>query len=768
MLLNTYILHDFLEGRLPNIPTLCADLSRIGLEVESATPFELPERVVVGKVLECTKHPNATKLSVCQIDVGSEVLQIVCGARNVQAGQFVAVALVGAYLNACNLHIQTSTLRGVESFGMICSSTELGLPKLNEGILILDSSLNRDDALVLGMPLRNLSFFQGMLLDIALTPNRGDCLSVLGIARELSALYRLPLKNPPKLSETALSNPPKLPASLPPCALGYALLDLDASFLPLEITLTLALQRSLQTNMVSNLLEYTTYLSGVLLHAYSYESLEVCVDTEGFVRVEHASQTLATIGVTPSAPPATSPFLLEASFINPTHLCQSLHRHPQGSATHALIYRSKRGSNPEVQVGLAWLSVLLTRFYPGATLRPDTPISTLTPTRIALNVEEIAQILGVHVQAVRIKEILEDLNFKVCIQDTRLEIQVPLFRHDIATPQDVAEEILRFMGLEQIPKQALIISEVNHANTHYTRYKFERTLASRALALQFKEVVHYLFAKKEKLEALGYPTLKESLDLLNPINHDLNTLRTSLVPGLLEACARNKNLGFKSIALFELGSIYNTDREERSSLAFLASGFRKSPHYPHPKGIAWDFYSFSSALSSILGRFELDPLTQKQRDKYPYLTTTYHPYQSAWILQRGCRIGILGAVNPILAQQDDLLEGFVAEVDSALLRSKSYRAQGFSKLPTSFRDLTILVDENCLFASLKRSLEQAQIPYLKEIFPLDIYPEEKGQIALSMRLKIQSQEPLTDARLQEIVQHALSVLEQHFGARLKR
>uniref|UniRef100_UPI003988C292 YtpR family tRNA-binding protein n=1 Tax=Helicobacter felis TaxID=214 RepID=UPI003988C292 len=206
MLLNTYILQDFLEGALPSVSTLCADLSRIGLEVESVTPFNLPAQVVVGKILECIKHPNAEKLSVCQVDNGKEILQIVCGARNVKAGQLVALALMGARLPGLN--IQASNLRGVESFGMLCSSVELGLPKLYEGILILDSSLNKDQPLKLGTPLKDLPFFTGTLLDIALTPNRGDCLSVLGVARELSALYKLHLKTPPKLSYSLLEAPP--------------------------------------------------------------------------------------------------------------------------------------------------------------------------------------------------------------------------------------------------------------------------------------------------------------------------------------------------------------------------------------------------------------------------------------------------------------------------------------------------------------------------------------------------------------------------------
>ncbi|WP_205588328.1 YtpR family tRNA-binding protein [Helicobacter vulpis] len=766
MLLNTYALHDFLEGSLPDVPTLCADLSRIGLEVEGVMPFELSEWVVVGKVLECAQHPNATKLSVCQVDVGSEVLQIVCGAANVGAGQFVAVALMGAHLQACNLDIQMSTLRGVESFGMLCSSTELGLPKLYEGILILDSSVNRDRALVLGTPLKDLPFFKGALLDIALTPNRGDCLSVLGIARELGALYPLCLKSPPQpISHASLEI--SLPPLLPPCALSYALLDGDTPVTPLEIALTLAWQHSLHPSPLENLLEYAAYLSGVILHAYPFGPLEVGVSTEGFLHAKQASQTLANIGVTPPKPPRTSPCLIEASFIDPAYLCRCLHKHPQEHASLSLTYKTKRGSHPKVQEGLAWLAALLARFYPNATLQLGPSSHSLNPIRITLDIEDIAQILGLHVDGARVQEILTRLGFGVWAQGARLEIQVPSHRHDIATIQDVAEEVLRFVGLEHIPKQTLALSELSDTNPHYTRYKFERALISRALALQFKEVVHYLFAKKAFLHGLGYPTLPQELDLLNPINNDLNTLRTSLIPGLLQACARNKNLGFKSIALLELGSVYTPQREERSTLALLASGLKSLPHYPHPKGQAWDFYAFARAISSVIGAFDLEPITQEHAQENPYLNTTYHPYQSAWMVQEGQKIGVLGALNPLLVQKEDLLEGFIAEIDCTHLHPKPYKAQEFSKLPTSFRDLTLLIDNNHPFSALKTSLLKAQIPHLKEVFPLDIYTENADQIALSVRLKIQSEESLTDAQLQSVTQQALSVLERDFNAKLK-
>ncbi|WP_199769190.1 YtpR family tRNA-binding protein [Helicobacter cynogastricus] len=767
MLLNTYILQDFLEGDLPDVSALCTDLSRVGLEVEGVHFFDLPQEVVIAQVISKEPHPNAQKLSICQVDRGGEILQIVCGAKNVCAGQFVALALPGAHLSACSLNIQPSTLRGVESFGMLCSSVELGLPKLYEGILILDSSLNRDEPLKLGTLLKDLPFFKGALLEIALTPNRGDCLSALGIAREISALYALRLKKPPKLSCSSLKTSPTLPASLPPCALGYATLELEEHTLPLEIALTLALQHNLQESLIANLLEYATYLSGVILQAYPNVSLEVRMSSEGFLYTQHANKTLATIGVSsPPNPPQISPYLLEASFIEPGHLCQSLHKQPQ-ETTLALIHRTQRGSNPQVQEGLEWLALLLARFYPKASLQTSASISTLVPQALQITPQEITQVLGMQVDLERVCAILEGLGFGVEVVGDALTLHIPPYRHDIEGVHDIAEEILRFVGIDNAPKALLHTTETNNANPHYARYRFERALATKALALGFKEVAHYLFAKKEYLEVLGYPTLQENLDLLNPINADMSTLRTSLIPGLLQAVARNKNLGFKSIALFELGSVYNAQREESQSLAFLTTTLKTLPHYPHPKGQIWDFYAFAHALSSVIGAFELEPIMQEQTQEHAYLKIVYHPYQSAWLIQEGRRIGVLGAINPVLVQKEDLLEGFIAEIDRTALQQKPYQAQSFSKLPTSFRDLTLIVDKNCSFSALKQCLLGARIAHLKEVFPLDIYTENSEQIALSLRLKIQSQESLTDTQLQAITQQALGVLEHDFKAKLK-
>ncbi|WP_221280051.1 YtpR family tRNA-binding protein [Helicobacter gastrocanis] len=763
MLLHTAHLAYFLDTAGLSIPTLCADLSRIGLEVEEQHPFNLPEKVVVAKVLSKEKHPNAEKLSVCQVDDGTEVLQIVCGAKNVEAGQFVALALEGAHLPACDLTIKPSTLRGVESFGMLCSALELGLPKLEEGILVLDESINADKPLKLGTPLRELAFFAGTLLDIGLTPNRGDCASVLGVAREISALYGLPLKTP----STPVPNkkpPLELKQSQEHLALAYAHFSAPSLHLPLEMRLSLASQNTLSPSPLDNLLAYVTHLSGVILHAYPDTPLEIKEDKLGFVKAYSQGVELSNIAFNPPKSTGLNA-LLEASFLDPTYTATRLSTHAP-EHTPALTQRTTRGSEVQVLLGLRLLQEVLPTLNAPA-LEIESFYSGLGARCIEFHLTDITNLLGLELGADQVKDILESLGFSVQVQGEHFSVQVPLFRHDIAQIADIAEEVLRFVGIENIPSVLLELNEQTSHNPHYTRYCFEHTLATKALSLGFKEVVHYLFAKKEHLEQLGYPTLKDPLDLQNPINSDLNTLRTSLIPGLLQAVAHNKNLGFKSVALFELGSVYNADRLESQQWAFVASGLKSPPHYPHPKGVVWDFYSFATALSQIVGSFNLQAISPTEQEAQPYLSTTYHPYASAWLIVGGQKVGVIGAINPILVQERDLLEGFIAEIQGNALSPKPYKAKGFSKLPTSFRDLTLILDKDCHFSTLQEVLMQANIPHLQEVIALDLYAENANQNALSVRLKIQSNTALTDHELQEVVQQALGVLETRLEAKLK-
>ncbi len=747
-----------------DIAKLCEDLSRLGLEVESCIPCIAPKNVVVGKVLEKAPHKNAEKLSVCQVGVGKEVLQIVCGAKNVAPNQFVPVALNGALIGSTT--IAKTELRGVESHGMICSSIELGFPKINDGILELDESVGE---LVLGKELNEYAPFNTHVLEISLTPNRGDCLSVLGIAREISAFYNTPLKPIKALNFTPKSDLITLSAGENiESHLAYYLICNHSLKTPLNVKLSLAHNNALSENDLNNFIEFSTHFSGVILNAYSLNKtpmdLSVKNDENNLESVYINHQKRSTIAIKHQDQKDLSEcLLLEASYIDPISLSLKLHalKDKTLQKDNALIYRSARGSNPNLSDGLNFLSAHLK----ATILESKQTEHSLKDRTLKFQLEDITEILGLAVEKEKIQSILKNLGFKVSVKEPNskpqiLEVIAPNFRHDIKTIQDIAEEILRFVGIDHLISKPLHCVSSKNSNPHYETHRFFENLKHKALACGFKEVIHYVFYSKEKQQKLGFEVLEDPLELQNPITTDLNTLRTSLVCGLLDASLRNKNLGFKSIALYEKGSVYNAKREEVQKLGFLVSGLQKKESYPDAKGKAWDFYSFAECVSKVIGDFSLEKLTTQ--------TPINHPYQSAKIIQNNEVIGVIAKIHPKVIQELDLFESYYADIDASKLKRPAMLLKPFSIYPSSVRDLTLIIDENTAFSRIKKALKNAQIPNLSEILPLDIFKESDNAIALSVRCVIHSLEKtLNDEEVNSAVQKVLEILEKEFNARLK-
>ncbi|TPH71968.1 phenylalanine--tRNA ligase subunit beta [Helicobacter pylori] len=747
-----------------DVAKLCENLSRLGLEVESCIPYAAPKNVVVGKVLEKAPHKNAEKLSVCQVGVGKEVLQIVCGAKNVAPNQFVPVALNGALIGSTT--IAKTELRGVESYGMICSSNELGFPKINDGILELDESVGE---LVLGKELNEYAPFNTHVLEISLTSNRGDCLSVLGIAREVSAFYHTPLKPIKALNFTPKSDLITLHVGENiESYLAYYLICNHSLKTPLNVKLSLAHNNALSENDLNNFIEFSAHFSGVIMNAYSLNAtpidLSVKNDENNLESVYINHQKRSTIAIKHQDQKDLSEcLLLEASYTDPVSLSLKLHalKDKTLQKDNALVYRSARGSNPNLSDGLNFLSAHLK----ATILESKQTKHSLKDRTLTFQLEDITEILGLAVEKEKIQGILKNLGFKVSVKEPNskpqiLEVIVPNFRHDIKTIQDIAEEILRFVGIDNLVSKPLHCVSSKNSNPHYDTHRFFENLKHKALACGFKEVIHYVFYSKEKQQKLGFEVLEDSLELQNPITTDLNTLRTSLVCGLLDASLRNKNLGFKSIALYEKGSVYNSKREEIQKLGFLASGLQKKESYPDAKGKAWDFYSFAECVSKVIGDFSLEKLTTQ--------APINHPYQSAKIIQNHEIIGVIAKIHPKVIRELDLFESYYAEIDASKLKRPAMLLKPFSIYPSSVRDLTLIIDENTAFSRIKKALKDAQIPNLSEILPLDIFKESDNTIALSVRCVIYSLEKtLNDEEVNSAVQKALEILEKEFNAHLK-
>ena len=439
-------------------------LNSIGLEVDSYKKFSVADKVVIGYVKSKKAHENSDHLSVCEVDTGSQSLQIVCGAKNVESGQFVAVSLIGAALPN-GLTIKPAKLRGVESNGMICSSSELGFPKLNDGIMVLDDSIGE---LVLGRNLNEYLAFNDELIDIDLTPNRGDCLSIYGIARDLSAALNIPLKNKNFTEEAE-----KL-LGIGRILSVHADEKIDASFIyrafeiknRFDITLThklrLAFAEILSNDALVNLLNYTTHSTGVLLRAYDFNkitnkdkiSIDIKKQENGELAVFCDDKLLGIAGINQNsdfkANKDSKICIVEANYTNPQIIAEALgeNRKLKGDEH---TYRSTRGSEPNLILGLNLLFSFLKNkdefaLFAGA----QQILNTKEPKIVSFTNAEIDEMIGTKIEKNQILKILKSLGIDVNIENELITATIPTFRHDISNSHDICEEIVRIIGIDNI------------------------------------------------------------------------------------------------------------------------------------------------------------------------------------------------------------------------------------------------------------------------------------------------------------------------------
>ncbi|MDE6886272.1 MAG: phenylalanine--tRNA ligase subunit beta [Helicobacteraceae bacterium] len=772
------LISNFIDISKIDNTMLIKSLNDIGLEVESVLHFSVPKGVVVGKVIERVKHPDADKLSVCKVDIGSDVLQIVCGALNVEKNQFVPVATIGTKLE--KITIKKSKLRGVESFGMICSSSEIGFPKIGNGIFVLDSSIGE---LELGKELSEYKIFNDTLFELGITPNRGDCLSLLGIAMDLAVVFNLNLKTfKEKESKNEItpgigrilniSSNSNLKSSL-----YYKVAKIEDLTNSAKLRLSLALCDNLSDDLLQNIINYAVYMTGVLINSYAFNSymqddkkitLEIKKDDRGIESVFYEDKLLSNIGIFAdekySANMDSKFVIFEASFI-PANYVSSVIFNNNVKTTPNIAYLSKRGSSPLLKDGITFLCNTLSSISNSMIYSSAQQIMQNYPqNRIDIKFEDINNILGNEIKNEDITSILKKMNFTInsVSDDSFISAIPPLYRQDIQSLQDVAEEILRIKGIDKLDSKSEQFSKYLNIDDNYKLYRFKRNIAQKAMANRFFECMHYVFAKKETLQSYGYEVLEDNLDIKNPITNDLNTLRTSLIPSMLDSVVRNNNYGYESISLFEIGSIYDKFRNEKSSLAFLSYGYKDSPKYPNPKGNFWDFYAFAESVNNIIGDFSLESSSANM---------IYHKKVCAKIIKNNQVIGLIGKLNPYIANKLDLdKDCFICEIsfDSLFCLSLEPKFREFSKYQESSRDFSILIDKNIAFKDIRDTILQNNFKHIKSIIPLDVYKNDefKDKISLSFRIILQAEDSTLkeeDLKMQDLI----DFLSTKFGAELR-
>ena len=715
-------------------------LNKIGQEVEGYEKIEVPENVVIGEVIECHKHPDADKLNVCRVNVGDDELQIVCGAKNVAAGQFVAVAKIGSVLPG-NFKIKKAKLRGVESFGMICAAREIGLPDFHDGIMVMDDSLGE---LKIGEYAGK--YLNDEIIELGITANRGDCFSVYGIARELAAGLNKDLKsfeaNYEELQEGIgrVVNIDKHENKKSSHLLKVVEGNLE---LPLKIDYRLSLVDIEAKNKIEKFAKYTMQATGVLITPMNICDIEV-INENGIDVVKCFGKYYVGIKNEINVE-ENGKYLIDANYISPKDVNEAVFLN--NLKTDDYFFRASRGSEPEFKFGMDY--ILNEMKLPAYSGNIDLSIE-FKQKIINVNINEIRKIIGCNIDEKIIVEILKKLFFEIkSISDDNLKVAIPLFRHDIENIQDIAEEILRIYGIDNLKSKPLEFKEKVRINKTLKDINYLNELKLKSVAEGFYEVLHFVFEDKDRLKNYGFEIIDDNVDLINPIVKELNTLRSTLLVQLLDDVKFNKANDYKRIYLFSAGSVYDKNRNEEEKIAFVMNGFRD---YENPtnsgKPSRVEFKDMVDKVAQIIGEFSLI------EGSHPIA----HPYQCADIIQGDKKIGVIAKLHPKIAKEFDIDDTYFCEIDLDKISKKENKAKEINKFQKVTRDLSLVANKDLTYKNIFDIINSLNIEYLKDIYPVDVFDlGEKNSITL--RFKLQAEKTLQENEINDIMEKILKALE---------
>lgn len=776
-------------------------LTDIGLEVEGIDQFESIrgslEGIVVGKVLTCEKHPNADKLKVTTVDVGNgKILNIVCGASNVSAGQVVPVAVIGTkiYDKEGNFfEIKEAKLRGEISQGMICAEDELGLSDNHDGIMVLDA-----EKFMVGTPFADyFDIAKDEIFEIGLTPNRTDAMSHYGVARDLNAFLVSNNMHSEfeKVSSEVLEAEGTHSFSLDieneeliPRYLGAVIENVVVEESPVWLQNRL---KSIGVSPINNVVDITNYILhgyGQPLHAFdadkisgqkikvgvvdagtrltTLDGVERTLNGSEIVVKDGQNKPLAIAGVlggaTSGVNSETINIFLEGAYFNPVAVRKSAKYH--GLNTDA-SFRFERGIDPNnVKTAITHAIKMITDIA-GGRLAGD--IIEHYPNKIEdhyviLRFSKIDQILGMKIHRDKIKEILKSLDIKVLNEITNgVEISVPAYRADVTREIDVIEEILRIYGYNKVDapnKIAFTPIKLYLDNQEALENSWARTLQSNG----FYEVMNNSLTAEKNVTP-------EAVKLLNPLSGDLAFMRTSLLQGLLENTIYNINRKNPDIKFFELGKIYQKRESytERKQLAILVSGREVRENWLEPKS-ATNFYYLKGYVQLLLDRLGFTFVEKSLVD---------NRFADAIELLVGEKVmARIGKVSSQLLKSFDIEQDcYYAEIEIEVvesLRNKdNFKFVDIPKFNKIRRDLALLVDKNVTYSELYEAVMKEKSPILKSVNLFDVYegknlPEGKKSYALSFEL-LNEEKTLEDKEITEVMDKIIKIFETKFQASLR-
>lgn len=778
-----------------SIQQLADKFTSLGFEVESVTPVSVIfNNVVVAEILDATRHPDAEKLQVCNVSDGKETYQIVCGAKNARAGLKVALAKIDAVLPN-GLKIGKAKLRGVESFGMLCSTTELGITEVSEGILELpaDAPLGKDIYEYFGL--------NDDIIEVAITPNRGDCMSIKGLAREIAAGYGLSscrgVLTAYGKSEEGARNAP-----LQACSISVKNPDLCPRYTARTIKninpdsktpiwLQEKLRRSGMRSIhpVVDVANYVMLEMGQPMHAFDLakisgaievrlaetgEKLELLDNNTVDLRTDtlliaDAQNPLAIAGImggkASGVTASTTDIILESAFFSPSY-CMGHARHYNITTDSA--QRFERGVDPQITLdALNCATQLILEICGGEASEVTEVISKdkLPQSKnIMLRRARIARILGITISDTDVVRILESLGMNVVTNNQGWDVTTPTWRFDLNIEVDLIEELARVYGFDNIPAQVPVEQLIVKVASESLRSTY--SIKQRLADCGYYETLTYSFIDP-KWHDLLFPN-QDAVKLINPLSVDLSVMRTSLWPNLLNALINNQNYQQERVRLFEVGRVFiptKTDLIQPIHIGGIVSGSAFPEQWGHQLRAA-DFFDIKGDLELLLkpfGELRFVPV------EHPVL----HPGQSAQILRGNEVLGIVGALHPSLRQQLKINNNVLLfELDLAVISQSAVpRYKTVSKFPATRRDLSIVLAQTITFEQVYDIVRKSAGELLVEINIFDVYygagiaPNNKS-LALSLILQ-HPDRTLIEEEVNQVTEQVVLELKKHLHAQLR-
>jgi phenylalanyl-tRNA synthetase beta chain len=787
-------LEDYVRVDVP-VPKLVELLDLSGTKVESVIERGKDlEGITVAEVLQIDPHPNADNLSLVEIQTGSEQERVVCGAKNFAVGDRVPYAQLGARLP--DLTITERKIRGEVSRGMLCSASELGVSKDSAGILVLppDSEIGADVVRLLEL--------NDTILDLEITPNRPDCMGMIGIAREVGALLGNDLRLPELSTEPVPieTEPVSVRLEDPQGCPRYVAHLIDEVTLGPSVGWMASRLLAAGVRPISNVVDATNYIlleTGQPLHAFDAALVHdhsVVVrrakDNERLTTLDDAERTLSAQDLVIADPKkaialagimggansevgeTTTSVILEAAYFDPGTVARTARR--LGLRTEASA-RFERGMDPDVLMFAAARCAQFISLTAGA--RPSIQIVDEYPVaierrRLTLRPDRTTKVLGFELSARAQAGHLRSVHLVVDERDEVLDVEVPRFRPDIEREVDLIEEVARLAGLDHLPS-TLPRGGAGGLDATQTA---ERTLRRALAGLGMHEAWTSSLAGTEELDKLGladdHPA-RRMVSLMNPMTEHEDKLRTSLLPALLRAAAHNVAHRVGDVSLFELARVYEPADDSKLPQEPLVLGAvfvgNRVPNRWGGDALAWDFFSAKGVLSTALSSLGATIGIAASEG------SPYHPTRAATVLLGDIAIGSIGELHPDVCDRLDLPEGTVAAeiaIGPVVERMPGkVKVSDLPRFPSALMDIAVVVDDGVAAVLIEETIASIGSPELTDVRLFDVYkgaqiPDGKKSLAYALRLQL-AERTLTDEDTSAVLGRIVAALQERFGAELR-